>query len=164
MDRLPDRACLWLAVTYPEIASTRRFTHAATIEAPDTFHDRSPPGSFKDWRQHPVRAGDVVITFPRLRRVVVSVIGDDTHRPVAGARVVTIDDDPQGELTSSAVTDRDGNAVLGLPQPAGTPGSTPSRRSRRITSAPSRARWSSAAAAIGLARWPCRPAATSDSA
>jgi protocatechuate 3,4-dioxygenase beta subunit len=115
MDRLPDRACLRLAVIHPEIASTRRMTHAATIEAPDTVHDRSPPGSFHAWRPHPALAGDIVITFPRLRRVVVSVVGDDTHRPVAGARVVTIDDDPQAGLTSSAETGHDGNAVLGLP-------------------------------------------------
>jgi hypothetical protein len=45
----------------------------------------------------------------------VSVIGDDTRLPVAGARVLTIDDDPQVGLTSSAMTDREGKAVLALP-------------------------------------------------
>lgn len=115
IDRLPDRACFRLAVTRPEIESTQVFAYAATIAGPETVHDRLPPGSFNGRLPHKVLAGDVVIIFPRLRRVAVSIVGDDTRRPVAGVRVVAIDDDQKTGLTSSGITDHDGNAVLGLP-------------------------------------------------
>lgn len=113
IDRMPDRACLWLIVKRPETDNTSLALYAATIDGPDAFHGPVPLGAGR--MPHKVRTGEVVVTFPRIRRIAVSVVGEDTHRPVAGARVNTLGEDLQNGLASYGMTDRDGRLILGLP-------------------------------------------------
>jgi hypothetical protein len=115
MDRLPDRACYRLIVTRPETDHTTVALNAATIDGPDTSHGELPLGAFNGREPHKVRTGDIVITFPRIRRIALSVVADDTHRPVAGIRVWTLADDLQTGIHSGSISDRDGRLILGLP-------------------------------------------------
>ena len=115
MGGLPDRACFRLAITRPETDRTVLSLYAATIDGRDTVHDAMPPGAFHGRARHPVKTGEVAVTFPHIRPIAVTVVGDDTDRPVAGAHVATLGDDFQTDTACSGTTDRDGKVFLGLP-------------------------------------------------
>jgi protocatechuate 3,4-dioxygenase beta subunit len=115
IDRMPDRACLWISVRRRETDNTQTSFYAATIDGPETFHGPMPPGAWNGRMPHKVMTGDIVVTFPRIRRIAISVIGDDTQRPVADVGVFTLGDDLQTGMNSGGKSDRDGRLILGLP-------------------------------------------------
>ena len=116
MDGLPDRACFRLAVIRPETDRTVLSLYAATIDGPDTVHNALPPGAFHGRARHPVKVGEVAITFPHIRLIAVTVVGDDTDRPVTGrARRHSSTTTPRPGIASGGTTDREGKIVLGLP-------------------------------------------------
>jgi beta-lactamase regulating signal transducer with metallopeptidase domain len=115
MGGLPDRTCFYLSVQRPETESTRLSLFAATMDGPDTFHQQRDPRSWNGRLPHKVKAGEIVITFPNMRRVAVSLVGDDTDKPVPGVQIGTVGDDIQNGITSGGTTDGDGRIILWLP-------------------------------------------------
>ena len=115
IDRMPDRACLWLTVNRPETDNTSLSFYAATIGGPDTFHGPMPPGAWNGRMPHKVKTGEVTITFPRIRRIAVSVVGDDTRRPIAEVGVFSLGDDLQMGIGTGGKSDSGGRLILGLP-------------------------------------------------
>ena len=85
IEGLADRACYLLFVQRPETENTGTSFYAATIDGPDTVHEQLPAGSFNGRGRHDVKTGDLTITFPKLRLITVTVVGDDTGKPVSGA-------------------------------------------------------------------------------
>jgi hypothetical protein len=57
----------------------------------------------------------VTILFPRIRPIAVTVVGDDTGKPVKGAHVMTVGDALATGIASYGTTDIAGKLLLGLP-------------------------------------------------
>jgi hypothetical protein len=115
MDGLPDRACLWVGVTRPETDNASLAFYAATIDGADTVHEQLPAGAFNGRLRHEVKTGDLTVTFPKIRPIAVTVMADDTGKPVAGARVSTLGDSHATAVYSYGTTDGEGRILLGLP-------------------------------------------------
>jgi len=115
IEGLADRACYWLFVHRPETENTTLGFYAATIDSPDTVHEELPAGSFNGRRRHDVKTGDLTVTFPKIRPIAVTVVGDDTGKPVAGAGVYTLNESLATGISSGGTTDDAGKALLGLP-------------------------------------------------
>ena len=64
---------------------------------------------------HEIKTGNLEITFPKLRRIVVSVVGDDTQKPIPGISVYNLSDNFQTGFASFGTTDAAGTATLALP-------------------------------------------------
>jgi protocatechuate 3,4-dioxygenase beta subunit len=112
---LADRACYLVYVHRPETENTGLSFFAATIDGPDTVHEELPPASFNGRGRHDVKAGDLTITFAKIRLIAVTVVGDDTGNPVAGAGVYTLNRSLGPGLVSGGTTDAAGRVILGLP-------------------------------------------------
>jgi protocatechuate 3,4-dioxygenase beta subunit len=112
---LADRACYLVYVHRPETENTSLNFFAATIVGPDTVHEELPPTSFNGRGRHDVKAGELTITFPKLRLIAVTVVGDDTGNPVVGAGVYTLNRSLGPGLVSGGTTDAAGKVILGLP-------------------------------------------------
>jgi beta-lactamase regulating signal transducer with metallopeptidase domain len=115
MGGLPDRACFYLSVERPETERTSLGLFVATMDGPDTFHQQRDPRRWNGRLPHKVKAGEIVITFPSMRRIAVSLVGDDTDKPVPGVRIGTLGDDIQNGIGSGGTTDGDGRVFLWLP-------------------------------------------------
>jgi hypothetical protein len=112
---IADRACYWLHVNRPETESTTIGLYAATIGGPDRVHEQLPAGAFNGRGRHDVKTNPITVVFPRIRPIAVTVVGDDTGRPIAGARVFTLRPDLNAWIVSGGTTDASGKALLGLP-------------------------------------------------
>jgi hypothetical protein len=115
IEGLADRACYLLFVQRPQTENTSISFFAATIDGPDTVHEQLPPNSFNGRGRHDVKTGDLEVTFPKLRLMTVTVVGDDTDNPIAGAQVYSLNQSLGAGIVSGGKTDATGKVVLGLP-------------------------------------------------
>src|SRR5262249_41514933 len=116
LEGLADRACSWISVNPPETDNATSAFYAATIDGPATIHEQLPPGAFNGRTRHEVKTNPITIVFPKIRPIAVTVVGDDTGKPIAGARVLTLDDDSLAAgIVSYGTTDAVGKVLLGLP-------------------------------------------------
>jgi hypothetical protein len=65
--------------------------------------------------RHEVRTNPITITFPRIRPIDVIVVGEDTGRPITGARVGTLGESLATGIVTYGTTDATGKVRLGLP-------------------------------------------------
>ena len=89
--------------------------YAATIDGPDTIHEQLPASAFNGRMRHEVKTNPITIVFPKIRPIAVTVVGDDTGEPIAGARVGTLGDSLATGIVSYGTTDAAGKVLLGLP-------------------------------------------------
>jgi protocatechuate 3,4-dioxygenase beta subunit len=116
LDGLADRACYWISVNRPETDHATSAFYAATIDGPNTIHEQLPPTAFNGRLRHEVKTNPITIVFPKIRPIAVTVVGDDTGKPIAGARVLTLDDDSLAAgIVTYGTTDAAGKILLGLP-------------------------------------------------
>jgi hypothetical protein len=115
MEGLADRACYLITATRPESEHTWLGFYAATIPGPDTVHDTLPPAAFNGRTRHEVKAGDMTLTFPKLRPIAVTVVADDTGKPLSGAAVSSLGESMATGIGSSGMTDDAGKVLLALP-------------------------------------------------
>ncbi len=115
LEGLADRACYWISVNRPETDNATSAFYAATIDGPDTIHETLPPGAFNGRTRHEVKTSPITIVFPSIRPLAVRVVGDDTGKPIAGARVRTLGDSLATGISSYGTTDAAGEVRLGLP-------------------------------------------------
>jgi hypothetical protein len=116
IEGLADRACVWITVNRPETDNATMAFYAATIDGPDTIHEELPPAAFNGRGRHEVKTSPITIVFPKIRPIAVTVVGDDTGQPIAGARVRTLSDDSLATgIASYGTTDAAGKLLLGLP-------------------------------------------------
>lgn len=115
MEGLPERACFWISVNRPETDNTMLGFHAATIAGPDTIHPESPPAAFIGRGRHEVKTNPITIVFPKIRLIAVTVVGDDTGKPLASVRIFTLGDTLDTGIGSGGTTDAAGKVLLGLP-------------------------------------------------
>jgi beta-lactamase regulating signal transducer with metallopeptidase domain len=115
VDRLPDRATFRLAVHRPEFAQTRLTLFTATIDGLKIAPGRKLMGGVNGPFPHEIKTGNLEITFPKLRRIVVSLVGDDTQQPVPGISVYSLGYNFQMGFNSFGTTDTAGRAILALP-------------------------------------------------
>ena len=115
IDGLADRACFWIGVNRPETDNATPAFYAATIDGPDTIHEELPPQAFNGRGRHEVKTNPITIVFPRIRPIAVTVVGDDTGKPIAGAGVYTLNDSLATGIASGGRTDVAGKVLLGLP-------------------------------------------------
>jgi hypothetical protein len=115
IEGLADRACYLLDAQRPETEHTSLSFYAATLGGPDTVHEQLPPGSFNGRGRHDVKTGDLTVTFPKIRLLSVTVVGDDTGKPVAGAQVYSLNEFLGPGIHSGGQTDASGKVLLGLP-------------------------------------------------
>ena len=87
IEGLADRACYWIMVNRPETDNAVSAFYAATIDGPDTVHEELPAGSFNGRGRHEVKTNPITVVFPKIRPIAVTVVGDDTGKPIAGAHV-----------------------------------------------------------------------------
>ena len=73
------------------------------------------PSSFNGRGRHDVKTGDLTITFPKIRLIAVTVVGDDTGKPVKGAGVYSLNEILGPGIQSGGETDSSGKVLLGLP-------------------------------------------------
>jgi hypothetical protein len=102
-------------VNRPETDNTTLGLYAATIAGPDTIHEQLPPSAFNGRGRHEVKTNPITIVFPKIRPIAVTVVGDDTGKPVAGAGVYSLGDTLTTRINSGGTTDAAGKALLGLP-------------------------------------------------
>ncbi len=112
---LADRACYWISVQSPEMENTGTGFYAATINGPDTIHEQLPPAAFNGRGRHKVKTNPITITFPKIRPIAVTVVGNDTGKPIAGAGVYALGDSLATGFQSGGTTDAAGKVLLGLP-------------------------------------------------
>jgi len=112
---LADRACFWISVQRPETENTGMGFYAATIDGPDTIHEQLPAAAFNGRGRHAVKTNPITITFPKIRPIAVTVVGEDTGKPIAGAGVYTLVDSLVMGIISGGETDATGKVLLGLP-------------------------------------------------
>ncbi len=86
IERLPDRACFWISVNRPEPDNAMLGFYAATIDGPDTIHQKLAPGGFNGRGSDEVKTNPITMTFPKTRPIVVTVVDDLTGKPVARRR------------------------------------------------------------------------------
>jgi hypothetical protein len=115
IEGLADRACFWISVNRPETDNATLAFYAATIDGPDTVHEQLPPGAFNGRTRHEVKTNPITVVFPKIRPIAVTVVGDANGKPIAGARVQTLDDSLATGIASYGTTDAAGRVVLGLP-------------------------------------------------
>jgi hypothetical protein len=115
IEGLADRACFWIGVTRPESDNATMAFYAATIDGPDTIHEQLPPGSFNGRFRHDVKTNPITIVFPKIRPIAITVVSDDSGKPIAGARVRTHSDSGAIGIASFGTTDAAGKLLLGLP-------------------------------------------------
>jgi hypothetical protein len=115
LEGLADRACFWISVHRPETANTGTGFYAATIAGPDTVHEQLPPAASNGRGRHEVKTNPITIKFPRIRPISVTVVGDDTGKPISGAGVYTLGDTLATGINSGGMTDATGKVLLGLP-------------------------------------------------
>jgi hypothetical protein len=116
LEGLADRACYWIGVHRPETDNATSAFYAATIDGPETIHEQLPPGAFNGRTRHEVKTNPLTIVFPKIRPIAVTVVGDDTGKAIAGARVMTLDEDSLATgIVSYGTTDAAGKVLLGLP-------------------------------------------------
>ena len=112
---IADRACCLIRVNRPETDNASLSLYGATIEGPDMVHEQLPPAAFNGRMRHQVRTNPITITFPTIRPIDVTVVGEDTGRPIAGARVSTVRESLATGIGSYGTTDATGKVRLGLP-------------------------------------------------
>ncbi len=115
LEGLADRACVWISVNRPETDNASLGFYAATIDGPGTIHEQLPPDAFNGRTRHEVKTNPITVTFPRIRPIAVTLVGDDTGKPIAGAHVGTLGDDLAMGIASYGTTDAAGKILLGLP-------------------------------------------------
>ncbi len=115
LDKLPDRATFRLTIERPECEKTRLALYTATIDSLNLPPGRKLVGGLNGPLPHEIKTGNLEITFPKLRRVVVSVVGDDTQKPIPGISVYNLGDNFQTGFASFGTTDAAGKATLNLP-------------------------------------------------
>jgi protocatechuate 3,4-dioxygenase beta subunit len=115
IEGLADRACFWISVNRPETDNATMAFYAATIDGPDTTHEELPPKAFNGRGRHAVKTNPITIAFPKIRPIAVTVVGDDTGKPIAGANVHTLNDSLATGIVSGGTTDAAGKVLLGLP-------------------------------------------------
>jgi hypothetical protein len=115
IEGLAERACFWIGVTRPETDNATSAFYAATIDGPDTIHEQLPPGAFNGRTRHEVKTNPITIMFPKIRPIAITVVNDDSGRPIAGARVRTLSDSGATGIASFGTTDAAGKLLLGLP-------------------------------------------------
>jgi protocatechuate 3,4-dioxygenase beta subunit len=115
IEGLADRACYWIFVRRPETDNASLGFYAATIDGPDTVHEQLPAASFNGRGRHDVKTGDLTVTFPKIRPIAVTVVAEDTGKPVAGAGVYTLNQSLGPGISSGGTTDAAGKVLLGLP-------------------------------------------------
>ena len=115
IEGLADRACYWISVNRPETDNATLAFYAATIDGPDTIHEQLPPRAFNGRVRHEVKTNPITVVFPKIRPIAVTVVGDDTGKPIAGARVNTLGDSLATGIASYGTTDAAGKVLLGLP-------------------------------------------------
>ena len=99
----------------PETDNATLAFHAATIGGRDTVHEQLPTGAFNGRVRHEVKTNPITILFPKIRPIDVTVVGEDTGKPIAGARVRTIGEPGDAGITSYGTTDAAGKVLLGSP-------------------------------------------------
>jgi len=112
---LADRACFWIHVNRLETENTTLAFYAATIEGPDIVHEQLPPEAFNGRLRHEVKTNPIAIVFPKIRPIAVTVVGEDTGKPLDAARVITDGDSDATGISSYGTTDAEGKLLLGLP-------------------------------------------------
>ena len=115
IEGLADRACFWINVNRPETDNATTAFYAATIDGPDTIHEQLPPQAFNGRGRHEVKTNPITVVFPKIRPIAVTVVGDDTGQPIAGAGVYTLNDSRATGIVSGGTTDAAGQVLLGLP-------------------------------------------------
>jgi hypothetical protein len=116
LNRLPDRAFFRLNIQRPGTEQTLVRLFAATIGVRNGRHQQQPPGGVSVGLAHAAKTGDLEIAFPKMRRIVVSLVGDDTGQPVPGIDVYSVNENFQvGTVSFGGKTDAAGKAVLWLP-------------------------------------------------
>ena len=115
IEGLANRACFWISVNRPETDNATLAFYAATIDGPDTIHEELPPQAFNGRGRHQVKTNPITIVFPKIRTIAVTVVGDDTGKPIAGVRVYTLNDSLATGIASGGTTDATGKILLGLP-------------------------------------------------
>jgi protocatechuate 3,4-dioxygenase beta subunit len=115
LDRLPDRTTFRLAIQHPEFEQTRLALYAATIGGLNLPPGRKLVGGLNGPLPHEIKTGKLEITFPKLRRIIVSLVGDDTQKPVPGISLYSLSDNFQTGFASFGTTDAAGTVRLALP-------------------------------------------------
>ena len=115
IEGIADRACFRIHVNRPETDNATLAFHAATIGGRDTVHEQLPTGAFNGRVRHEVKTNPITILFPKIRPIDVTVVGEDTGKPIAGARVRTIGEPGDAGITSYGTTDAAGKVLLGSP-------------------------------------------------
>jgi hypothetical protein len=115
IEGLADRACFYIGVNPRETDNATSAFYAATIGGPDTIHEQLPPGAFNGRTRHEVKTNPITILFPKIRPIAITVVSDDSGRPIAGARVRTLSDSGATGIASFGTTDATGKLLLGLP-------------------------------------------------
>lgn len=115
IDDLAYRACYWIQVNRPEAENTALLFYAATVDGPDMIHEPLPHSASNGRLRHEVKTGDVAVTFPKVRPVAVTVVGEGSGKPVAGARVRAGGESLQTGVVAHGTTDGAGKVLLGLP-------------------------------------------------
>jgi hypothetical protein len=115
IEGLADRACVWISVNRRETDNATTAFYAATIDGPDTVHEQLPASAFNGRMRHEVKTNPITIIFPKIRPIAITVIGEDTGKPILGARVGTLGDSLASGIVSYGTTDATGKLLLGLP-------------------------------------------------
>jgi hypothetical protein len=115
IEGLADRACYWIQVNRPETDNASSGFYAATIAGPDTVHEQLPAAAFNGRLRHEVKTNPITVVFPKIRPIAVTVLGDDTGKPLAGVRVFTLKESLATGIASFGTTDSSGKVLLGLP-------------------------------------------------
>jgi hypothetical protein len=115
IEGLADRACFFVGANRPETDNAGMAFYAATIDGPGTIHEELPPQAFNGRGRHEVETNPITIVFPKIRPIAVTVVGDDTGKPIAGASVYTLNDSLATGIASGGTTDAAGKVLLGLP-------------------------------------------------
>jgi hypothetical protein len=115
IEGIANRACCSILVVRPENDNTSLGFYAATISGPDIVHEQLPPDAFNGRLRHRVRTNPMTIVFPILRQIDITVVGEDTGRPIAGARVSTVYYSLAPGVAAFGTTDAAGHVRLGLP-------------------------------------------------
>jgi hypothetical protein len=102
-------------VNRPETENASTTFYAATVDGPETIHEQLPPAAFNGRGRHQVKTNPITIIFPKIRPIAVTVVGDDTGKPIAGAHVGTLGDSLATGISSYGTTDAAGKVLLGLP-------------------------------------------------
>ena len=115
IEGIGDRESYWIQVHHPETDNVSMAFYAATIDGPDTVHEMLQGAAFNGRGRHDVKTNPLTVVFPKIRPIEVTVVADDTGRPVAGAGVYTLGESLSTGITSGGQTDDAGKVRIGLP-------------------------------------------------